>query len=73
MDLPQGGLVNPMAVSYDPTDMYRLFRSTPKGGYTDSEAVDPNASIGPPPPLHKHLHQPGRGGIWHLELQELCY
>jgi hypothetical protein len=53
VDLPQGGLVNPMAISYNPTDMYRLFRSTPEGGYTDSEAVDPNASTGIAPPPSK--------------------
>lgn len=44
VDLPQGGIANPMAISYDPTKMYRLFRGTPTSGYNDSESVNGTAS-----------------------------
>ena len=43
VDLPQGGLANPMAVSYNPADMYRLLRAVPSEGYLDSESVNQSA------------------------------
>ena len=38
VELPQGGMVNPMAISYDPMKTYRLLRAVPQGGYSDSES-----------------------------------
>lgn len=40
VELPQGGMVNPMAISYDPSDMYRLLRGVPPEGYIDSESLN---------------------------------
>ena len=39
VDLPQAGLVNPMAITYSATAMYRLLTATPAGGYVDSESL----------------------------------
>lgn len=38
IDLPQGGITNPMSISYDPTSMYRLMRALPSK-FSDSEAA----------------------------------
>ena len=42
VDLPQAGLVNPMAITYSATAMYRLLTATPAGGYVDSESLSGN-------------------------------
>ena len=40
VELPQGGMVNPMAIAYDPMKTYRLLQAVPQGGYNDSESVN---------------------------------
>ena len=47
VELPQGGMINPMAVSYNPADMYSLLRAVPTVGYNDSEAVNGSSTCRP--------------------------
>lgn len=50
VELPQGGLINPMSISYNPVSMYRLLRAMPDGGIYDSESsLSPQPSPGEPP------------------------
>ena len=51
VDLPQGGLVNPMSITYNPESMYRLLRAAPLEGYADSEAVPGSLGTGTALPL----------------------